>query len=62
MCLDVYRGDQVKCTFSLIVCGSKCLTIISGTKVIHHKHAYNPERVISMFMMSPGESAVVYVW
>lgn len=62
VCVDGHCGGQAKCVFSPFLRGSNCLTIISGTKMMCHKHAYNPERVISMFMMLSGESAVVCVW
>jgi hypothetical protein len=60
VCVDGHCGGQAKCVFSLLFLrGSNCLTIISGTKMICHKYAYNPERIMSMFMMISGESAVV---
>ena len=62
VCVDGHCGGQAKCVFSLFLRGSICLTIISGTKTMCHKYAYNPERVITMFMMLSGESAVVCVW
>lgn len=51
MCVDGHCWGEAKCVFSLFLRGSNCLTVISGTKMICHKHAYNPERVVSMFMM-----------